>query len=87
MTTEVPSAAELRAKIVMGEIDAGIVFASDCSGTSAPVRCVAIPAAQNSTVVYTAVPLVAGGPAGRLVGFLASPAGAAMLEAHGFRAP
>lgn len=87
VTTEVPSAAELRAKIVMGEIDAGIVFASDCSGTTAPVRCIAIPPAQNSTVTYTAVPLVAGGPAGRLVGFLASPAGAAMLTAHGFRAP
>jgi molybdate transport system substrate-binding protein len=87
VTTEVPSAADLRAKIIMGEIDAGIVFVSDCSGTSAPVRCVAIPAAQNSTVRYTAVPLVADGPARRLVEFLASPAGAAMLEAHGFRAP
>lgn len=85
--TEVPSAAELRAKIMMGEIDAGIVFVSDCTGTVAPVRCVSIPAAQNSTVTYTAVPLVADGAAGRLVGFLASPAGAAMLTSHGFGAP
>lgn len=85
--TEVPSAADLRAKIVMGEIDAGIVFASDCAGTVAPVRCVSIPAAQNSTVTYTAVPLATDGPAGRFVGFLASPAGASILAKNGFTAP
>lgn len=87
VTTEVPSAAELRAKIVMGEIDAGIVFVSDCTGMAPPVRCVSIPAAQNSTVTYTAVPLVADGAAGRFVGFLASPAGASILARHGFTAP
>ncbi|MFM8601028.1 MAG: molybdate ABC transporter substrate-binding protein [Actinomycetota bacterium] len=87
VTTEVPSAADLRAKIVMGEIDAGIVFVSDCTGTSAPVRCVGIPAALNSRVTYTAVPLVADGAAGRFVDFLASPAGASVLTGHGFGAP
>lgn len=87
VTTEAASAADLRAKIVMGEIDAGIVFVSDCTGTKEPVRCVAIPAALNSRVTYTAVPLVADGPAGRFVDFLASPAGASVLTGHGFGAP
>lgn len=87
VSTEVPSAADLRAKIMMGEIDAGIVFVSDCTGTVAPVRCVAIPAAQNSTVRYVAVPLSADGPGAQFVDFLASPAGASMLMKHGFGAP
>lgn len=87
VSTEAPSAGDLRAKIVMGEVDAGIVFASDCTGVAAPVMCLGIPDAQNSRVEYLAVALHEGGAARQFVRFLASPDGSAYLGKYGFLAP
>ncbi|MEY3588979.1 MAG: molybdate-binding protein [Actinomycetota bacterium] len=47
--TEAATAADLVAKIVSGEIDAGIVFTSDCrvAGNMRATSCVTVPAGQN----------------------------------------
>lgn len=60
--TESPNAADLVTKISLGEIDAGIVYASDCAlgSTVKNVRCIEIPAKTptgdvlNSRVAYVA---------------------------------
>ncbi len=87
VSTEAPSAGDLRAKIMMGEVDAGIVFASDCTGVASPVRCSDIPDAQNSRVGYLAVALRDGAAARQFVRFLASPDGSEFLGKYGFLAP
>lgn len=87
VSTEAPSAGDLRAKIIMGEVDAGIVFASDCTGIPGSVRCVDIPDGQNSRVGYYALALRGDGAAQELVRFLASPDGAEFLGKYGFLAP
>lgn len=87
VSTEAPSAGDLRAKVMMGEVDAGIVFASDCTDVASPVRCSDIPDAQNSRVGYLAVALRDGAAARQFVRFLASPDGSEFLGKYGFLAP
>lgn len=55
--TEAASLEDLVTKIELGELDAGIVYASDCAVPRASVRCTSIPGEDNATTEYFAVGL------------------------------
>ena len=85
----------VRTKVEMGEADAGIVYRTDAAA-STRVRTVPIPAALNVRAEYV-IGIVTGGggsdapggagPAERLIAFLRSPPGRAILDRHGFLTP
>ena len=85
----------VRAKVEMGEADAGIVYRTDAAA-STRVRAIPIPAALNVRAEYV-IGIVTGGgespapdgagPAERLIAFLRSPPGRAILDRHGFITP
>ena len=79
----------VRAKVELGEADAGIVYGTDAAA-STRVRTIAIPAAFNERAEYVIGIVPNGGgpePAERWIAFLLSPEGRAILHAHGFLAP
>lgn len=55
--TEATSVEDLVTKIDVGELDAGIVYRSDCAVARRSVRCVTIPPEQNATTEYLVVAL------------------------------
>ena len=85
----------VRAKVEMGEADAGIVYRTDAAA-STRVRAIPIPATLNVRAEYV-IGIVTGGgespapdgagPAERLIAFLRSPPGRAILDRHGFITP
>lgn len=94
--TEVLNAADLVSKISMGEIDAGIVYASDCAvaAESATVRCVDIPDVDsagkplNSRVPYVVVRLSASDGSAAVFRHLTSPGFVSRLQSQfGLEAP
>jgi molybdate transport system substrate-binding protein len=78
---------EVLAKVLVGEADAGVVYATDITEAVADkVEVVELPGAPEA--VYPAVVLAGGGTQGRaFVDFLLSPEGATIFERHGFGAP
>ena len=73
-------------KVVLGEADAGIVYASDLQGLDAVHR-IEIPDSLNVPARYTIAPLADSkqpGAARAFIAFASSPEGRAILEAHGF---
>ena len=79
----------VRAKVELGEADAGIVYRTDAAA-STRVRTIPIPAAFNERAEYVIGIVPNGGgvePAERWIAFLLSPEGQAILHAHGFLAP
>jgi molybdate transport system substrate-binding protein len=80
----------LVAKVVLGELDAAIVYASDAVAVGAKLRAVEIPARYNEIAVYPAA-VVAGRPntaeARRFLGFLRAPAARRIFARYGFQAP
>ena len=50
--TEAASVEDLVTKVELGELDAGIVYRSDCAAVRATVRCVGVPAEVNATTDY-----------------------------------
>ena len=94
--TEVLNAADLVSKISLGEIDAGIVYASDCAASngSRGVRCVDIPAHTvdgeplNSRVPYVVVRLSSSEASGVMFRHLTSDEFVARLQSRfGLEAP
>ena len=79
----------VRAKVELGEADAGIVYRTDAAA-SARVRTVPIPADLNEPAEYV-IGIVANGDATRSaerwIAFLRSPEGQEILGEHGFLAP
>lgn len=79
--TEVLNAADLVSKISLGEVDTGIVYASDCAQPAMPelVRCIAIPDKTsdgkplNSKVPYVVVQLSSSTSATAMFRYLTSP--------------
>ena len=82
-----PDVRALLTKVAAGELDAGIVYATDITGA---VEAIAIPAAHAVAALYPIAVLDASprkGLAVAFVDFVLSPQGQAILAAHGFEAP
>ena len=92
VVSEETNVKQVVAKVALGEADAGVCYASDFSGANAPkLSVVEVPPAFNVEASYpVAVTAAAKQPAAaqRFVDLVLSPAGQALLQAHGFlRAP
>jgi molybdate transport system substrate-binding protein len=88
--TESPSVEDLVSKIEMGELDAGIVYHSDCVNAQKNKRalCVSIPADMNSTNSYYVAALNSRNVTQQFVDFVSSPAFTTTLQSkYGFLAP
>lgn len=93
--TETPSVEDLVTKIQLGELDAGLVYHSDCvhSERRGLARCVQIPLAEagvavNSLNVYVAAPLNDRGVSRDVMSFIAgAPFQSYLQTEHGFYAP
>ena len=88
--TESPSVEDLVSKIEMGELDAGIVYHSDCVNAQKNKRalCVSIPADMNSTNSYYVAAINARNVTQQFVDFVSSPAFTTSLQSkYGFLAP
>ena len=80
----------LISKIEMGELDAGIVYHSDCVNAQKNKRalCVSIPADMNSTNGYYVAALNSRNVTQQFVDFVSSPAFTTTLQSkYGFLAP
>lgn len=86
--TEASSLEDLVTKIELGEVDAGLVYRSDCAVKREAVRCVSIPAGQNGTTEYLVAALNRTPGARAWLAFLRSDGVAATLvDTYGFGAP
>ena len=85
-----PDVKGIVAKVVAGEADAGIVYATDVSATKGAAVGVDIPAAQNVKVAYTVAALKTSSNAtiaDAWIQFLLSTEGQGILRGFGFGAP
>ena len=90
IASETASVEDLVTKIELGELDAGIVYRSDCRHEQPTVRatCVAIPDEINSTNEYLVAATSDRPVARQFAGFISSPSfGTHLQSAHGFLAP
>ena len=88
--TESPSVEDLVSKIEMGELDAGIVYHSDCVNAQKNKRtvCVSIPADTNATNSYYVAALNTRKVTQQFVDFVSSPGFTGTLQSKfGFLAP
>jgi molybdate transport system substrate-binding protein len=88
--SEEPNVKALVAKVALGEIDAGVVYATDVTSAKGKVAGVAIPAEHNVRASYPVARLRDGkNPEGakRFVDLLLSDEGTKLLESHGFLRP
>ena len=88
--TESPSVEDLVSKIEMGELDAGIVYHSDCTNAQKNKRtvCVSIPADTNATNSYYVAALNTRKVTQQFVDFVSSPGFTGTLQSKfGFLAP
>ena len=88
--TESPSVEDLVSKIEMGELDAGIVYHSDCVNAQKNKRtlCVSIPADANATNSYYVASLNTRKVTQQFVDFVSSPGFTGTLQSKfGFLAP
>ena len=88
--TESPSVEDLVSKIEMGELDAGIVYHSDCVNAQKNRRtvCISIPADANATNSYYVAALNIRKVTQQFVDFVSSPTFTTSLQVkYGFLAP
>lgn len=88
--TESPSVEDLVTKIEMGELDAGIVFHSDCVSAQKrkSSKCISIPSNMNATTSYYVATLNTRDVAQQFVDFVSSPTFTTSLQVkYGFLAP
>ena len=82
------SAKAVVAKVVSGEADAGVVYATDVLAADEGADGVEIPADINVTAIYPIVTLPESATAAQsFIDFVLSDAGQSILAAHGFGAP
>ena len=88
--TNEPDVRSLLFKIGLGEIDAGIVYATDAISAEGDVDVIAIPAEHDVDAEYP-IALLAGAPnpsaGSEFIAFVTSEAGVAILQDHGFGLP
>ncbi len=85
-----PSVKSVVTKLLLGEVDAGIVYATDVAAAGAALTSVAIPSESGVAVAYPIVTLAQGASpetATAFVDFVRSDAGQRILVACGFEAP
>lgn len=78
------------AKVIVGEVDAGVVYVTDVKAAGSKVKGIAIPDSVNASTDYPIVALThAKNPpvAAAFVAYVESPAGEAVLSAAGFGSP
>lgn len=86
--TEAASVEDLVTKIELGELDAGLVYRSDCAEAASSVRCVTIPSAQNATTEYLVAALGDTSSTRAWIAFMRSEQFLrALIDTHGFLAP
>lgn len=88
--TQEPNVRALLAKVVAGELDAGLVYATDASTAADTVEVIALPAQARLATTYVAAALLdppAGALADAFVAFLGSDEARAVLSAAGFGPP
>ena len=88
--TETPSVEDLVSKIEMGELDAGIVFHSDCvpAQNQKPSQCISIPSDMNASTSYYVAALNSRAVTQQFTGFISSPSFIGILQSKfGFLAP
>jgi molybdate transport system substrate-binding protein len=88
--TESPSVEDLVSKIEMGELDAGIVFHSDCvsAQNQKSSKCISIPSDMNATTSYYVAALNSRPVSQQFAGFISSPSFIGTLQSkYGFLAP
>lgn len=88
--TEEPDVRALRTKLVAGELDAGIVYATDVRAADGAIEAIDLPAGVEAATAYPiAVAADAGDPAlaRDFVAFVGGPDGRRILHDHGFGAP
>ena len=77
-------------KVISGEADAGIVYATDVAATEGAADGIEIPVDANVVAIYPIAPIAGspnGGAAQAWIDFVMGPDGRSILEAHGFGAP
>ena len=85
-----PDVRAVLGKVAAGEVDAGVVYATDVAAGGTKVRSVAIPPRQNVTTSYPAAVLSGAAnqtAAAAFLAYLTSPPGRAILAAAGFGPP
>ena len=88
--TETPSVEDLVSKIEMGELDAGIVFHSDCvsAQNQKSSQCVTIPSDMNASTSYYVAALNSRAVTQQFAGFISSTSFIGILQSKfGFLAP
>jgi len=88
--TESPSVEDLVSKIEMGELDAGIVFHSDCvsAKNQKSSKCISIPSNMNASTSYYVAALNSRAASQQFAGFISSPSFIGTLQSRfGFLAP
>ncbi|MBK8975030.1 MAG: molybdate ABC transporter substrate-binding protein [Planctomycetes bacterium] len=85
-----PSVKAVVSKVALGEVDAGIVYATDATGAAAPVEAVALPGEHDVVASYPIVLLTAGrdrATGAAFLEFVRSADGQAILGRFGFSPP
>jgi len=88
--TEEPDVKSTLAKVIVGEVDAGVVYVTDVRAAGDKVTGIAIPDAQNATTDYPIAALTHAkhtALATAFVSYVESAAGKAVLTAAGFGSP
>ena len=88
--TESPSVEDLVSKIEMGELDAGIVFHSDCvsAKNQKSSKCISIPSNMNASSSYYVAALNSRAASQQFAGFISSPSFIGTLQSKfGFLVP
>jgi molybdate transport system substrate-binding protein len=88
--TDEPDVRSLLDKVASGELDAGLVYATDVAAAGTDVEGIEIPDEDNVTATYPIAPLAASGhpaAARAFVAFVLSDEGRSILGSHGFGPP
>ncbi len=88
--TQEPDVKSTLAKVIVGEVDAGVVYVTDVQAAGDKVTGIAIPDAQNATTDYPIAALTHArnaALAAAFVSYIESAAGRAVLTAAGFGSP
>jgi molybdate transport system substrate-binding protein len=88
--TQEPDVKSTLAKVIVGEVDAGVVYVTDVRAAGDKVTGIAIPDAQNATTDYPIAALIHAknaALAAAFVSYVESAAGRAVLTAAGFGSP